>query len=350
MVLVALAIGGLGSTARLVDIAERRELGPDRDRWVAGAERLDRAASGIGADRPAAWLGRLVERDRTVRTDLRLGDLAGTPTTTTQAAATTASTPPTTSRDATPSTAIDRPTTTTTTMQLPPTTMRRPTAEAPLRIWVGGDSLGEYVGSAFLNDHARADDLTVTLDHHIATGLARPDYFDWPARLAEAMADPATRPEVIVFMVGGNDDQAMRGSGADPDVDTRALGVGTPGWFEEYSRRVATVMDVAAYDGVHLYWLRLPPMADPERDRISRRINDAIDAAAAERAWVTSIDLDPLLAGADGAYEARRPDPSDGEIRTVRQTDGIHVNRRGSGWIADIVLDAVDARWGRSDG
>ena len=66
-------------------------------------------------------------------------------------------------------------------------------------------------GSAtIIADYSKKDGyITTRLDSKISSGLARPDYFDWPARLTQAMAgDP--RPEAVVFMVGANDDTDLR--------------------------------------------------------------------------------------------------------------------------------------------
>ncbi len=350
--LVALLIGALGSTGRLLEIAERMEFGDDRDRWVAAATRLDEAANRVGADRPArgidALLGRSTGDDTTVVPVL--GDLAGSTTTTTP------TTPTTVAPQPAPS--IERPepeSPTTTLATLPPDTavtlpdasnpgerapivMRQPDPTDPLRVWVGGDSLGEYVGSAFTTDLG-GDMATVALDFHIATGLARPDYFDWPAQLTSVMASEAERPEAIVFMVGGNDDQSMRVD------DGTALLTGSTAWIAEYQRRAGAMMDITAYEGVHLYWLLLPPMADDQRDDVADKINAAVRLEASSRPWVTAVDLDPLLADEAGEFAPRRPDPATGDERAARQDDGVHITRRASRWIAAIVIEEIERRW-----
>ena len=47
----------------------------------------------------------------------------------------------------------------------------------------------------------------VTLDYKVSTGLARPDFFDWPARFAEEI--PNVNPGIVVVTFGGNDAQGL---------------------------------------------------------------------------------------------------------------------------------------------
>ena len=141
--IVCLIVAGLLSSARLVDMADRQEFGPSRDRWLTAAERVDEVARSIGLDQPAVAADRLLGRAGSPDAVV-LGELAPTrpsppvdPTPSTVSPTSTA--PPTPTTSSPPTTT---PTTTTTT-----TLLGNVSAEDPLRIWVGGDSLGEYVGS-----------------------------------------------------------------------------------------------------------------------------------------------------------------------------------------------------------
>lgn len=353
---LCLLIAALLSSGRLLTIAERQEFSDSRERWINAAEVLDDSASAVGLDIGADAIERALHDEAS--SDVVLGDQA----TTGQAAPITASptitaTPttlttmgpplpvtPTPSAPAPsdvstttePATTTTAPTTTTT----PTPTMREITSDAPLRVWAGGDSLGEYVGSRLQYKVADLSIAEFQLDYHISTGLTRPDYFDWPAQLSTTMLagdDPSRRPEAIIFMAGGNDDQPMR-------TDDAKLATNSAEWLDEYRRRVATMMDITAYSDVRLYWVGLPPMKDERRESIAVNVNQLIAEEASLRDWVTFIDIVPLLLDVDGNYNQYIVGP-DGQSRKAREGDGVHVTARASQWISQQVWDLLLADW-----
>ena len=62
-------------------------------------------------------------------------------------------------------------------------TLRAPTADEPLRVYIGGDSIIRDAGDAFLNLASDSPLFETTLHYENATGLTRPDFYDWPAAL-----------------------------------------------------------------------------------------------------------------------------------------------------------------------
>src|SRR5262245_54356532 len=65
----------------------------------------------------------------------------------------------------------------------PAPTVRPPTTYEPLRLWVGGDSLAGVFGQSLVRMSSDTGVIAPSLDYRISTGLARPDYFDWPRQL-----------------------------------------------------------------------------------------------------------------------------------------------------------------------
>lgn len=218
---------------------------------------------------------------------------------------------------------------------------RAVTAEARLRLWAGGDSLGEYVGNQLLAPLSDRNLTAVELDFHIGTGLTRPDTYDWEARIDEVMARPEP-PEALVFMVGGNDNQPMRAGGQN-------LAVGSEPWLAEYRARVVDLMDsTRPRDPVarssHLWWIGLPPMRDGERDGLARSIDAIVAEEAAGRPWVTFVDLMPRFTGPDGGFAGTITGP-DGKAKVARAPDGIHITYAGSTWIAQDLWAEIVALW-----
>ncbi|MEZ5406774.1 MAG: hypothetical protein R2761_02040 [Acidimicrobiales bacterium] len=222
-----------------------------------------------------------------------------------------------------------------------PAPARAVTPEARLRLWAGGDSLGEYVGNQLLAPLSNRDLTAVELDFHIGTGLTRPDAYDWAARIDEVMARPEP-PEALVFMVGGNDNQPMRAGGEN-------LAVGSEPWLAEYRARVVDLMDSTrppdpGRSASHLWWIGLPPMRDGERDGLARSIDAIVAEEAAGRPWVTFVDLMPRFSGPDGGFAGTLAGP-DGTTKVARAPDGIHITYAGSTWIAQDLWADIVARW-----
>ena len=175
-------------------------------------------------------------------------------------------------------------------------------ADEPLRVYIGGDSIIRDAGDAFLNLASDSPLFDTTLHYENATGLTRPDFYDWPAALAEDMDDPPTRGGV----------HPLRGQRlpGDPRARTarRSPGPSDPRWREEYARRVAGVMDILRADDRIVFWVGLPPMRDDGFDGRAEIMNDIYREAAESRPWMTYLDTDPIFGDDDGEYVERKPD------------------------------------------
>ena len=213
-------------------------------------------------------------------------------------------------------------------------TLRAPAAGAPLRVYLGGDSIMHDAGNAFLDIAAGSPIFTSTLHYENATGLARPDFYDWPAALGDDMAEH--QPEVVFLLFGGNDGQGI------VTADGAAVqSVSDPAWQEEYLRRVESAMDVVRADDRLVFWIGLPPMRSSDFDAKARIMSRIYREAAEDRPWVTYVDTVPLFGDADGRFVARLTDAS-GRTVDVRKADGIHFNAAGAERLARHLLDLLD--------
>ena len=213
-------------------------------------------------------------------------------------------------------------------------TLRAPTADEPLRVYIGGDSIIRDAGDAFLNIASDTPLFETTLHYENATGLTRPDFYDWPAAFAEDMAEH--RPEVVFVLFGGNDSQGIIGPNG------RALpGPSDAGWREEYARRVAGVMDLLRADDRVVYWVGLPPMRDDGFDGRAEVMNEIYRTAAESRPWMTYLDTHPILGDEHGRYVDRKKDAS-GDLVDLRQKDGVHLSQPGATRLARVMLDLID--------
>lgn len=246
--------------------------------------------------------------------------------------------PPTDTETASPTTApagegsTDAPGTTATTAP-PEPELRTPTAEEPLRVWVGGDSMSQVFGQSLVSFVESTGVMSSTLDYRISTGLTRPDYFNWPAHLVEEME--RLDPEAVVIMFGANDAQGM-------EVDGQVFERLSEPWVQEYRRRVAGTMDLLRAEGRVVYWVGQPIMRDPGFSDRMARLNEIFRSEAETRPWVRYIDSYSMFASASGAYEAFLPGV-DGTVQDLRQGDGIHLSRPGGDLLARAVLDQIEA-------
>jgi len=337
-----LVVAALLTSGSLVEIAERQPFGASRDRWLGLAEGVDRVANFLSLNRPADLIAQLrgSASDEALTVDTIGEDLlpaAGTPATPDTPAATgpdpAAGADPGAGTGAVAETpATTAPPTTT----VPPRAYRTVTVEQPLQVYVAGDSQAEFLGQALVNvARDRGGLLAVANDFRISTGLARPDYFNWPAQLAGVLAAPGV--EAVVFQVGGNDTQDM-------ELDGVRIVEGTPEWQAEYQRRAAITMDLVSGEGRHLFWVLQAPARDAGENVGVGQLNQAVRDAAATRQWVTILPADVLVANPDGSY-ADDLTTDTGRVERVRQRDGVHLTREGSAWVARVLYDQIGGVW-----
>ncbi len=196
------------------------------------------------------------------------------------------------------------------------------------KVLIAGDSMSQGVG-VMLEAFAAEKGLQVESIGKASTGLTRPDYFDWPARLLEATA--ASDPGVVVLMFGGNDGQPIT------DASGQAYQVADPGWAVEYGSRVAHVMDQLGAEGRKVVWIGSPNSSSSNMNKRLTVINQVLQQQAATRPWVTYLDAWALFAAPDGSFVASLPD-ADGQVRRMRNKDGYHLTIDGYKYLARATL------------
>jgi hypothetical protein len=211
--------------------------------------------------------------------------------------------------------------------------LRTPTAGAPLRLWVGGDSMAQVFGPALATAAGATGLVEPTVHYEMASGLTRPDYFDWPGALRADLA--AADPEVLVVVFGVNDGQGIVLPDGTPVPD-----VSDPRWSGEYRRRVADVMDDLRADDRMVLWVLLPPMQDADYAARIAVVTQAVAAEAASRPWVVPVDAAASIADASGAFAETLPDAAGAPV-DVRLDDGIHLTEAGADRLAAQVMEAL---------
>ena len=193
-----------------------------------------------------------------------------------------------------------------------------------------GDSLmmkvGPEIKRAIVKRFAGSAEVTARL----ATGLARPDVFDWQKELERLTL--AQQYDVIVMTLGTNDSQ-------DFAVDGRILPYGTHEWVSVYNERMAALMTTACEAGAKVYWIGLPPMQSAAFQRKALRINSWAKLQARASGCVEFVATEHVLGDEDGRFVSYLPV---GEtLAKVRMVDGIHVTTEGGALIAQALVDLI---------
>jgi hypothetical protein len=312
--LVAFALGSLFNADSMLQTAQTQKLGSQRHSFGVALMRPIHAISEfLRLDRPRRELDQAIGHGPppSPKKNQPTDPFATPPTTTTPRHGTT-----TTTKDS---------------LRFQPLTV---SLKHPATIFVAGDSLSFEFGTSLYriaaSQHIYRAAGDGTVDFKVSSGLARPDYFNWPAELAHQVA--VLNPQIVVLMLGSNDNQALLA----PDGHTYAFA--TAGWTREYHRRVGAVMDQLIARNRWVAYVGVPILAT--RDEQWPIINAVIREEAAKRARAVYVDSFTLFQDPNGNYTQYLPNAK-GQLVQVRTADGIHFQRAGGDLLARLTLDVM---------
>jgi uncharacterized protein len=221
-----------------------------------------------------------------------------------------------------------------------------PSAENPAKVLVVGDSdagtFGPYLKELLDGTGVAA----TTVDYKVSSGLARPDFFDWPAHLAETL--PTEQPDITVVTFGGNDGQGLSNADGSNPLEWNDPVSDRDTWIAEYSRRAGAVMDLLAEGGRTVVWVGIPNDDNPEVTARMEVQNEGVKLALSTRPNVQFVDTWTLFSSGNGGWAEYAIDPRDGQGKDVRASDGFHLNENGAEIlaldIADVIRDDLEAR------
>lgn len=199
------------------------------------------------------------------------------------------------------------------------TRMREPTFDHQLRVAVVGDSLAAGIGY-FAERVFKPFFVEVYKQGRISTGLARPDYFNWPAQMQQ-IVDRAS-PDLVLVMLGENDNQGLLYPDGSLEQD-----IGTFDWAAHYEDRVERFAKIATDDGAHVVWIGLPNERDRGRWDFIQKQNAIFGSVADRLPNVAYFDTWNTFAAANGDYSAYYRDGD--RVTQIRTDDGVHFNTDG---------------------
>ncbi|MGB1698723.1 MAG: DUF459 domain-containing protein, partial [Nannocystaceae bacterium] len=166
-----------------------------------------------------------------------------------------------------------------------------------------------------------------------ASGLARPDFFDW-MREAQHQVN-AREPDVVIILMGGNDGQDLTSTG----TSKRRVRWKSDAWQAAYAARVDELLARTWAPGRTIIWLGLPKMGMRSLERKLALIREIQRARVATKPGAVYMDISPHLVNSEGdlkVYGIVR-----GKRKALRAEDGIHFTMAGSDFLADAILQDV---------
>jgi len=210
-----------------------------------------------------------------------------------------------------------------------------PTAGHPLSVLIIGDSIGIDMGEGLSRLLDAKGPFRPFLDGHESTGLARPDFFNWPNELARDLRQH--HPDAVVAMMGANDAQNFL-------VGGRIVPFGSAAWSGIYRERVSALMTEVTESGHPMVWVGMPIMGSGNLSAAVRLIDSITLSEAVLHPGVTYVGSWSLFVDARGHYAAYLPDPS-GRKELVRTPDGIHLTPAGGDRLALAVWQSLRTLW-----
>lgn len=202
----------------------------------------------------------------------------------------------------------------------------------PSKVLILGDSLAATGFGALLEKKLDAHpQVECFRKAKSATGLARPDFFDWQSEAKKQIE--ARQPDLVVVIMGGNDGQDLQPkSGKGKRVAWKS-----DDWNAAYKGRVDEFIKDLGERKV--LWLGLPKSelgSFENKLTIIRQVqNEAVTAVGG-----TYLETTPLLSDEQGEL-LEKASVGRYKNQTLREEDGIHFTMAGSEYFADKVYPEV---------
>ena len=198
---------------------------------------------------------------------------------------------------------------------------------------LGGSTIHGALGK-YIEDSLGESGLAVQRHAKSSSGLARPDFYDWPKAAAEYFQRFSADATIVMF--GGNDGQALFMGDDAPSKWIKWEDEAA--WVAEYQRRVEAFASAVSPAGQQLFWLGMPEMKSSKLDGRMGRINDIYESAMKARSGGHFVSTRNLMPGVSGYAEFAKIGGK--EVR-VRAEDGVHYSIHGAKIVAEAVVPLV---------
>lgn len=199
------------------------------------------------------------------------------------------------------------------------------------RIMLVGDSLMEDLALRMVRSMNSRKGIEFVISAKFSTGLCRPEQFSWPAHMQEQVAK--RKPDMVVFMIGGNDGMPIR-------EGRRSVPPGSRAWKEAYMRKMDELVSIAREAEAEIIWVEMPAVGG----RYNKVLHDTQQAQReyCETNGITSLPTDPFLSGEWGRFELYG-DYHGTKVR-LRHKDQTHLSNEGNDLVLEHLLPMMEAR------
>lgn len=198
------------------------------------------------------------------------------------------------------------------------------------KLYVIGDFLAAGLATALPEALDETVSVEIARETRNASGLARPDDYNWSARIDSILREQTVH--IAIIMLGTNDRRRIRTARGFEDFGTEA-------WAEAYRLRVDSIIEKLTKAKVAVYWMGLPIVADEGARAEYEQINSIIR----ERVYLGGVKyIDTWNGFADqfGNYSAYGPSV-EGVTKRLRDNNGIGFTAEGNRKLAEFASSVV---------
>jgi hypothetical protein len=211
--------------------------------------------------------------------------------------------------------------------------------EGEMRILIVGDSMVAVGGGLgeMLEKELRKEFLNAKIlrEGKVSSGLSRPDYFNWEARLNQLVSQ--FNPSITILVFGLNDSQALTDSKGNVVVSFGKFG--QKEWEEEYGKRVRRMVEILNQKGSFVFWVGLPIVKDPSLANKLAILNKIFEKEVKKSERAVFIPIWCVLCE-NGKYTDYLLNEN-GIRQLVRTSDGVHFQYFGGRIVARVIIEEI---------
>lgn len=204
----------------------------------------------------------------------------------------------------------------------------------PLSVYMFGDSQVFSLGSGLSRIAGKDSPVNVEFLAIHSSGFIRKDYYNWPAKLTDALRSNSYN--AAVMMLGMNDYQSFWNSRGE------ILKKRTPEWEAAYKDKCRELIDVALCFVPRLYWIGMPVVKNTAYNESLSYIDSVQQSLADEYSpdVLVRISLSETIPGKDKEF-TDSIDMGGGKMLQVMSADGSHYTVEGGELVMQPLFDRL---------
>jgi hypothetical protein len=195
-----------------------------------------------------------------------------------------------------------------------------------------GGGLGEMLEKELKKEFPNAK---ILREGKVSSGLSRPDYFNWEARLGELIFK--FQPSIAIFAFGLNDAQALTSNNGSIVVPYTKFG--QKRWEEEYGERIKKMIEISLENNIFVFWIGLPIVRDTSLSNKLAFVNQIYDKEIRKFDNAVFIPIWCILCD-NGKYTDYLYDENSLR-KLVRTSDGIHLQYFGGRIVSHVIVKEI---------